>query len=367
MLKRNFRSLLLATCLILITIPSALGGLDDDNYQEVYLTKRNFRILLITTCLILITVPSVLGGLDDGNYQEVYRTGNNDQNYINAAIYNVSLRATPADHGLVIIVNSGPRYDIKAPITLMSNVDLSGDETPILYGNGSSVCNSTNQPAYINGVGVSNVVIDNLEFQSTAVATDKFGINDYRNCIQLNNSNNCEIRNCKFTHYLYCDGLRLKNCSAITADWNTIWAGHDGVSILSGSHDCYVKFNNISVFTNTGCRNDGSSNCEVAWNEIAGIPGVRTGWCCLEIEHPCTNLNIHHNILHDFTGSSNSTYGVGGIYSPSGFNIHDNVMWNMLNHSTLNYSNVALGTGNYLDPSIQTIPYWESQGYGLFP
>ena len=94
--------------------------------------KRNFGILLLVTCFILITIPNVLGATVD-----LYPTGNNDQNQINAAISQASSGATPSNHGQVFL--EAGTFDIKAPIILMSNVDLIGmydpnGNGPFIYG-----------------------------------------------------------------------------------------------------------------------------------------------------------------------------------------------------------------------------------------
>lgn len=321
--------------------------------------KREFGILLLVTCLILITTPPALGTTETVNPP----SGTNDQNAINAAINTVSSGATPSNPGYVIL--TAGTYQVSAPIVLKSNVVLHGaGDSTIIYGNGESVCNTSGQPAYIYGDGVSYVEIYGLQFQSTASSFLQGGKNDYRNCIKLKNSNNCNVHDILFTPYLYCDGVRVYNSSYINVSKCRICAGHDGVSFGGSSHNCRMHDCDIIVGVNTGCRNDGTSNCEVDHNNVTGA-WTRTGWCCLEVEYACTNLNIHHNILHDFTGSS-KTWGIGNWYASGSIDAHDNVMWNILNHSTANYSGITLGTGNKLDPiENQTVEYWEDRGYGV--
>jgi hypothetical protein len=217
-------------------------------------------------------------------------------------------------------------------------------------------------------------VIQHLEFESTAKTTDnppQFGINDYRQCIELRGANNCLVYDCNFVPYLYCDGVRLYGCGFVTVDWNTIWAGHDGVELYhdpgndSICHDCTVSYNNITVYKNTGCRNENTTNCIVANNEITGIPRVYSGWCCLEVQDRCANLDINHNNLHDYYGCSSGDYGVAGKNPSGSINVHNNVMWNITNWST---SNITLNTtdpNHYPQQPYQNIPYWESLGYGL--
>lgn len=314
--------------------------------------KRELGILFLITCLILTIIPTALCSTITVN-----PTGTNDQNNINSAINSVASGATPSNPGHVVLIAG--TYKISAPIVLKSNVVLEGaGDSTIIYAINSSVCNSEAQPGYIYGNSVSYVEISGLQFKSTATGTSDGGHGDYRNCIRLKSSSNCNIHDILFTHYLYGDGVRVSSSGYINVYNCRIWSGHDGVEFLSSSHHCRMYNCRITVQTNSGCRNDGSSNCEVDHNTITG--DLDSGWCCLQVQNACTNLNIHHNILHDFCGSSENA-GIGSVNASGSINAHDNVMWNVSP-----YSEITLGTGNKLDPiENQTVEYWENLGYGV--
>jgi polygalacturonase len=314
------------------------------------MTKRELGNILFKAFPILTVIPTASGATITVN-----PTGRNDQNNINNAINMVTSGATPDNPGHVVLVAG--TYNISAPIVLKSNVVLEGaGDSTIIYAINSSVGNSEAQPGYIYRNSVSYVEINGLQFKSTASGPRDGGHGDYRNCIILRSSSNCNIHDILFSPYLYGDGVRISSSSYINVYNCRIWAGHDGVSFLSSSHHCRMYNCSITVQTNSGCRNDDSSNCEVDHNTITGDLG--SGWCCLQVQDECVNLNIHHNILHDFHGSSKSA-GIGSVNASGSINIHDNVMWNVSP-----YSEIPLGTGNILGPSDRNVANWVARGYG---
>ena len=131
--------------------------------------------------------------------------------------------------------------------------------------------------------------------------------------------------------------------------------GHDGVSFLSGTKNSRMYNCDVEVQTNTGVRIDNCANIEVAYNTFSGSAG--SGWCCVELENKLTNANVHHNIMHDFKGSSSSA-GVGNVHASGSINVHDNVMWNVSPY-------IQVGSGsNILGPSDRNVENWVAKGYG---
>ena len=114
-------------------------------------------------------------------------------------------------------------------------------------------------------------------------------------------------------------GINVYNCRMYSA-------GHDGVAFLSDSRNCRMYNCDVQVQTNTGVRIDNSDNCEVDHNTFTGSAG--SGWCCVQLQNSLTNANVHHNIMHDFRGSSRSA-GIGNVHASGSINVHDNVMWNV--------------------------------------
>ena len=313
--------------------------------------EKKLGILFLTTCLILITIPTALGTPNIINVNPVSET--DAQTAINSAIDSAASGATSNKPGYVLL--TAGIYNISAPIILQSNVVLkgAGDDT-IIFANGS-VCNSDEEHAYIMGSDVSNVEICNLQFQSTAIDSHDGGHGEYRDCVLLTSANNSTVHDILFTRYLYNDGVQVMGGTNITVYNCRIYsAGHDGVAFISGCKNCRICNCDVSVQTNTGCRNDDSSDCEVDHNTFYGNEG---GWCCLEVEGECANLNIHHNILHDYSGSN--SVGIGKVHASGSVNVHDNIMWNISS-----YMQIGSGDNNTLGPSDQNVSNWVAQGYG---
>jgi uncharacterized membrane protein len=111
----------------------------------------------------------------------------------------------------------------------------------------------------------------------------------------------------------------------------------------------------VQVQTNTGVRIDNCADIEVDHNTFSGSAG--SGWCCVELENTLTNANVHHNIMHDFKGSSSSA-GIGNWNAKGSISVHDNVMW-----AVSPYIEVGSGS-NILGPSDHSVENWVAKGYG---
>ncbi|TFH04859.1 MAG: DNRLRE domain-containing protein, partial [Methanosarcina sp.] len=308
--------------------------------------------LFLVTCLILTTVPAVLGAQNTITVNPT--SGTDAQTAINNAINSVASGATSSNPGYVLL--GAGTYQISAPIILKSNVVLKGaGDSTIIFATGS-VCNSEGSPAYVFGSGVSNVEVSNLQFQSTATGPSDGGHGDYRNCIKLTSSTNSKVHDILFTRYLYSDGVRISKSSGIEVyNCRIQSSGHDGVSFLSGTKDSRMYNCYVEVQTNTGVRVDNCANIEVDHNTFTGSAG--SGWCCVELENTLTNVDVHHNIMHDYKGSSSSA-GVGNWNAKGSISVHDNVMWNVSP-----YIEVGSGT-NILGPSDHSVENWVAKGYG---
>ena len=314
--------------------------------------KRQIGTLFLATCLILTTVPAALSAQNTITVNPT--SGSGAQTAINNAINSVASKATPSNPGVVIL--SAGTYKISAPIVLKSNVVLkgSGDGT-IIFATGS-VCNSEGAPGYIFGSGVSNVEVSHLQFQSTATGPKDGGHGSYRNCIRLLSVSNAKIHDILFDRYLYGDGVRISKSSGINVyNCRIQSSGHDGVSFLSGTKNSRMYNNYVEVQTNTGVRVDNCANIEVDHNTFTGSAG--SGWCCVQLQNTLTNVKVHHNIMHDFKGSSSSA-GVGNWNAKGSISVHDNVMWNVSPY-------VQVGSGsNILGPSDHNVNNWVAKGYG---
>ncbi len=313
--------------------------------------KRQIGTLFLIMCLNLITMPTGLGA----EITVSPASGTDAQISINNAISSVASNATLSNPGYILLTPG--TYNISAPIVLQSNVVLKGQgNSTVIFANGS-VCNTKKEHGYITGSDVSNVEISNLQFRSTASKFSDGGVGEYRDCIVLKSANNCRVHDILFTRYLYNDGVQVFGSTNITIyNLQLYSAAHDGVAFLSDSKNCRMHNCDVQVQTNTGVRVDDSANCEVDHNTFtSGTAG--SGWCCVELENKLTNANIHHNIMHDFRGSSNSA-GIGNVHASGSINVYDNVMWNVSP-----YIQVGSGT-NILGPSDHNVVNWVAKGYG---
>ena len=314
--------------------------------------KRQIGTLFLITCLILTAVPAALGAQNTVTVNPA--SGSDAQTAINNAINSVAAGATSSNPGVVIL--GAGTYKISAPIILKSNVVLKGaGDNTIIYATGS-VCNSADAPAYIYGSGVSNVEVSHLQFKSSATSPADGGHGDYRNCIKFTSVTNSKVHDILFSRYLYGDGVRISKSSGIDVyNCRMKSSGHDGVSFLSGTKDSRMYNCYVEVQTNTGVRVDNCVNIEVDHNTFTGSAG--SGWCCVELENTLTNVDVHHNIMHDYKGSSSSA-GIGNWNAKGSISVRDNVMWNVSPY-------VEVGSGsNILGPSDRSVENWVAKGYG---
>ena len=275
---------------------------------------------------------------------------------INSAIDSVASGAISSNPGFVLL--TAGTYNISAPIVLKSNVVLKGaGDSTIIFANGS-VCDSSEEHGYISGLNVSNVEICDLQFQSTATSPRDGGHGEYRDCIVLESANKCTVHDILFTRYLYNDGVQVFGSTNITVCNCRIYsAGHDGVAFISDSKNCRMSNCDVQVQTNTGIRVDNSENIEVDHNTFtSGTPG--SGWSCVQLQSTLTNVNVHHNIMHDFRGSDNSA-GIGSVRARGSINIYDNVMWNVSP-----YMQIGSQVNNTLGSDDQNVSNWVAKGYG---
>ncbi|MGA9111777.1 MAG: glycosyl hydrolase family 28-related protein [Smithella sp.] len=311
--------------------------------------KRYLGYLFLVTFLSLTTIPCALCAQSTISINATSIT--DAQTTINSAINSVASGATSNNPGYVLL--TAGTYNISGPIRLKSNVVLKGaGDNTIIFANGS-VCNSTGAPAYIFGLNVSNVEICNLQFQSTARGPQDGG-RGARFCINLNSANNSVVHDVLFTPYLYSDGVRIETGTNITVYNCRIRAGHDGISFLLGSSNCRAYNNDIDIRVNTGIRIRDAKGIRLDHNTFYGLH--RKGWCCTEMEEN-VQIEIDHNIFHDYIGSSGNA-AVQPRHASGSVSVHDNVLWNVGKIS------MGSGSGNIMDPSDKNVKDWVFKGYG---
>lgn len=300
-------------------------------------------------------------GISDETYGNIIHVGNYEQKYNGSTEAVINQAIAAAASGDTIYIHAG-RYLISHPIKPKSGISLKGDgDSTIIHGASSSSCNTDAEPGYIYLNGLNNVEISHIMFTSPATGTGDGGHGDYRNCIRVRNSKDCKFHHITFKKYMYSDGIRISASSEITIYNCTGVVGHDFISCLSGTVNSRIYNCDINVQTNTGIRVDNAGPIEIDHCTITGTFG--SGWCCLEMEH-AAKANIHHNILHDYNGSS-ADYGIAPYeLSGSGVSIHNNVMWNCNPYIG---SGMTPGSGNIFGTSDHSVSNWVAKGYGYDP
>lgn len=278
---------------------------------------------------------------------------NNDQIVINNALETVSNSG-----GGKVYLTSGT-YQLTERITMKSGIHLQGESagnTILRAGpnTGGAVSGKTSD-GWIYCSELTNIEISNLAFTSTASGTDDGGLGETRNCILLRSCSNVKIHDNQVIKYVYNDFVKCHAGDNIQVYDNAGQCGHDFVEFLSETKNSRACNNNIVVQTNTGIRCDGASNIELDHNTLTGAGG--TGWCLFEMENELSNINIHHNIMHDYHGSS-SSYAVAPVTVSGSVSVNNNVLWDV--------GAIAYGTttDNNINPSDRSVSSWVAKGYG---
>jgi len=266
---------------------------------------------------------------------------------------------TSAQSGDTVSLGSGTYQLSSEKVIMKSGIHLTGEsvtDTFIRAGpnTGGSVSGQTSD-GWIYCIGLNDIEISNLTFTSTASGTNDGGRGETRNCILLKGCSNVKIHDNKVIRYVYNDFVKCHSGNNVQVYNNSGQCGHDFVEFLTGTKNSRAYGNNIIVQTNTGIRCDGASNIELDHNTLTGAGG--TGWCLFEMESALSNINIHHNICHDYRGSSGS-YVVAPVHVSGSVSVHDNIIWNC--------GSIAYGTitNNTINPTDRNIANWVAKGYG---
>jgi hypothetical protein len=317
--------------------------------------KRQLETLFIVTCIFLTIIPYALGS--QNNTISVNATSiTGAQTEINSAINYLATNSTPNSPGYVLL-NAGT-YNLSGSVNLKSNIVIKGvGNDTIIFANGS-VCNTAKEPAYIFGTNISNVEISNLQFKSTAEPLD--GGRGIYSCVRLMTVNNSSIHDLLIMPYHYGDGVRIETGNNTSVYNSNIGSGHDSISFLLNSSNCRAYNNSFDIRINTGVRVRDSKDIRLDHNTFTGIH--ESGWCCTEMEENLSNIEIDHNIFHDYIGSNEYSYYSSAAVQPRHANgslhIHDNVLWNVGNIL------MGSGSGNISNPPDENVEDWVAQGYG---
>ena len=311
--------------------------------------------------LILILNVSVLfvgGSLSaPSNYTTVQNDdSSNMQIRINSAISNSPVGST-------VYLPAGT-YKISDSIILKTGVSLEGAGSNVttiraVTDSVGGVRSSQESGGFIEGMGITNVDISNIRFESIASGTGDGGRGESRNCILLHDCSNVKIHGLYFARYLYNDGVKCTGGNHISVyDCVSQSVGHDFVEYLSGTSYSSVRNCLINVQTNTGVRLDNANNCIIEHNTIYDNTG--SGWCAIEIEDTMKNNKIEHNILRDMHGSTGNA-AIQYVHANGELNVTNNVEWGCTAFVAGGSPDIS---NNILNPDVKNESYWVEKGYG---
>ena len=299
--------------------------------------------------LIFMAVFSIMIPLATCTTQEISSSNSTDMSgAINTAINNCN----PGDS---VVLNPGV-YFINSPIIMRSGISLVGNGATIKAATDSTggIAGSKDEDGYVRCINIQNVEISGITFLSTASEIRDGGAGEGRNCILLTDCTNISIHDCIAQKYLYNDFVECDSSNNVQIYNNVGQSGHDFIEFID-CENCRAYNNDITVQTNTGIRDDGSADIELDHNTFTGVLG--TGWCLIEVENEVQNLDIHHNIFHDYRGSKGNDV-TQPVHASGSVSVHDNVIWNV--------GEICIGTAqnNIINMPDHNITNYVNEGYG---
>ncbi len=269
--------------------------------------KRQLGTLFLVTCLILTTVPAALGapstqvvtvaGDGSGDYN---CDGKNDDVQINQA-----LEFAAKNPGTTVRLKGPFTYDISDSLRIGSDTILEGDSDtkiklakglPVWGGRESSIAQKKAM-LMIRGNSASNVTIRNLIVdgsQSDYYPKVRLGTSCY-NMATIVNCNGLTIQNVTFQNGCN-DAMLISKSSNILIDSVTVnKCGHDGVYAYH-VNGITVKNSKFINRTNSAVRFDSVTGGVMKNNECTTSGG---GYAGLELQGTLKNIEASGNYFHD--------------------------------------------------------------------
>ena len=290
--------------------------------------KRQFGTLFLVTCLILTTVPAVLGGENKqvitvaGDGSGKYNCDGKDDNVqINQALNDA------ASLGGATVHLKGPRtYVIGDSLRIGTNTVLEGDSGVTLKlapglsewgGRGSSIANEKAM-LMIRGSSANDVTIRNLTVdgsQSDYYPHITLGWSIF-NMATLIGVDGLTIQDVTFQNGCN-DAMLIAKSSNIVVDGVTVnKCGHDGVYAYDDKN-ITVKNCKFINRTNSSTRFDTVTDGVFANNDCTTSGG---GYAGLELENAVTNIDVYGNNFHGLAGPD-----IAHVHTKeTNVNIHDN-------------------------------------------
>ncbi len=272
--------------------------------------KRQLGTLFLVTCLILTTVPAALGAASTQSSKVVTVTGDGSGDYnvdgkADDVEINQALEFAANNPGTTVHLKGPFTYDISDSLRIGSDTILEGDSDtkiklakglPVWGGRESSIAQKKAM-LMIRGNSASNVTIRNLIVdgsQSDYYPKVRLGTSCY-NMATIVNCNGLTIQNVTFQNGCN-DAMLISKSSNILIDSVTVnKCGHDGVYAYH-VNGITVKNSKFINRTNSAVRFDSVTDGAVINNEATTSGG---GYAGLELQGTLKNIEVTGNYFHD--------------------------------------------------------------------
>ncbi|WP_292387929.1 right-handed parallel beta-helix repeat-containing protein [Methanosarcina sp. UBA5] len=290
--------------------------------------KRQLGTLFLVTCLILTTVPAALGA-SSTKVVTVAGDGSGDYNCDGKADdvqINQALEFAAQNPGTTVHLKGPFTYDISDSLRIGSNTVLEGDSgTKIKLASGLSVWGGRESSIaekkamlMIRGSSASDVTIKGLTVdgsQSDYYSGVRLGTSCY-NMATIVNCNGLTIQDVTFQNGCN-DAMLISQSSNVVIDSVTVnKCGHDGIYAYH-VNGITVKNCNFINRTNSSVRLDSVTNGVMENNECTTSGG---GYAGLELQGTLNNIEASGNYFHNLPAPA-----VVHLNSKeTSVNIHDN-------------------------------------------
>jgi len=290
--------------------------------------KRQLGTLFLVTCLILTTVPAALGA-QSTKVVTVAGDGSGDYNCDGKADdvqINQALEFAAQNSGTTVHLKGPFTYDISDSLRIGSSTVLEGDSgttiklakgLPVWGGRKSSI-SEKKAMLMVRGSSASDVTIKGITVdgsQSDYYSGVRLGTSCY-NMATIVNCNGLTIQDVTFQNGCN-DAMLISQSSNVVIDSVTVnKCGHDGVYAYH-VNGITVKNCNFINRTNSSVRFDSVTNGVMKNNECTTSGG---GYAGLELQGTLKNIEASGNYFHDLPAPAVVHLNT----KETGVNIHDN-------------------------------------------
>ncbi|AKB42949.1 MULTISPECIES: right-handed parallel beta-helix repeat-containing protein [Methanosarcina] len=290
--------------------------------------KRQLGTLFLVTCLILTTVPAALGA-QSTKVVTVAGDGSGDYNCDGKADdvqINQALEFAAQNPGTIVHLKGPFTYDISDSLRIGSNTVLEGDSgtkiklakgLPVWGGRESSISEKKAmlmvRGSSASGVTIKGITVDGS--QSDYYSGVRLGTSCY-NMATIVNCNGLTIQDVTFQNGCN-DAMLISQSNNVVIDSVTVnKCGHDGVYAYH-VNGITVKNCNFINRTNSSVRFDSVTNGVMKNNECTTSGG---GYAGLELQGTLKNIEASGNYFHDLPAPAVVHLNT----KETGVNIHDN-------------------------------------------